>query len=72
MSDHIERLVYMANQIARNFEINGAEKAAHSTAEHIRAYWEPRMRAEIHKAVDGALSPIAARAITLLGPHEAA
>lgn len=42
-----EKLVYMANQIARNFASQGEARAVASTAEHIRKFWDPRMRARI-------------------------
>lgn len=64
-----DRLVYMANQIARNFAIGGAESAALATADHIANYWEARMRAQIFARADHAdhgLQPIAARAIEIL------
>lgn len=64
MTPH-ERLVYMANQIARNFAAQGEEAAVLATADHIAAFWDPRMKAEIF--ADGAgLEPIADRAIALL------
>src|SRR6266704_3608311 len=42
-----ERLVYMANQIARNFAAMGDDAATAATADHIARFWEPRMRARI-------------------------
>jgi formate dehydrogenase subunit delta len=42
-----DRLVYMANQIGKFFASQGAEKAAAGTAEHIKKFWDPRMRAAI-------------------------
>jgi formate dehydrogenase subunit delta len=42
-----ERLVYMANQIARGFRLKGEERAIAETADHIQKFWEPRMRREI-------------------------
>lgn len=42
-----EKLVYMANQIARNLASMGEAKAVEATAEHIRKFWDPRMRARI-------------------------
>ena len=33
-----ERLVYMANQIARNFAAQGADVAAQAVADHIAAF----------------------------------
>ena len=61
-----DKLVYMANQIARNFEIHGTDEASAMTAEHIRKFWDPRMRAAIagHVAAGGKdLSEIALAAI---------
>ena len=49
----IGRLVTMANQIARNLAQEHDPAAA--TAEHIRLFWDPRMKAAIaaHGAADG-------------------
>jgi formate dehydrogenase subunit delta len=61
-----ERLVYMANQIARNLAAQGGEDAATMVANHIRAYWDPAMRQRIVQIAEdrpGALTPIAAAAI---------
>jgi formate dehydrogenase subunit delta len=44
MSDTRSRLVYMANQIARNFAAMGIDAEA-ATAEHIASFWDPAMRA---------------------------
>jgi formate dehydrogenase subunit delta len=60
-----DRLVHMANQIARNFETMGPEKAALATADHIATYWDPRMKAGIFAYGEG-LTPIAAHAIAVL------
>ncbi len=64
-----EKLVYMANQIARNFSIHGEEKAVASTLDHIRMFWDPRMRARIldHLRAGGVgLEPTTRRALELL------
>lgn len=61
-----ERLIYMANQIARNLGAEEPARAAEMVAEHIRLYWDPAMRARIVAlaAEDaGVLSPVAAAAI---------
>jgi formate dehydrogenase subunit delta len=66
MMSTTQRLVYMANQIARNFEAQGQQAAVKGTADHIRAFWEPRMKAQIFDYLDGGgkdLSPAAAAAI---------
>ncbi|MDX2257928.1 MAG: formate dehydrogenase subunit delta [Hyphomicrobiaceae bacterium] len=65
-----DKLVMMANQIARNLAVYGEAKAAAGTAEHIAKFWDPRMRAGIaaRLAAGGAgLDPVARRAIASLG-----
>jgi formate dehydrogenase subunit delta len=47
-----ERLVYMANQIGRFFEHQADEQAIASTASHLEAFWDPRMRRQIIEYVD--------------------
>ena len=66
MMSPAERLVYMANQIARNFAAQGADVAALAVADHIAAFWDPRMKAQIFAVEDAGLEPIAARAVALL------
>ena len=41
-----ETLVRMANQIADFFKIQPANEAVAGTADHIRRFWDPRMRTE--------------------------
>ena len=52
MMSNLERLVYMANQIARNFEAIGHDAAAKATADHIASFWDPRMKAQIFDLID--------------------
>ena len=52
MMSNLERLVYMANQIARNFEAIGHDAAAKATADHIASFWDPRMKAQIFALID--------------------
>lgn len=62
----VERLVLMANQIARNLEAGGETVAINATARHIVDFWDPRMKRLIgeHLAAGGAgLSAIAKAAI---------
>jgi len=66
MSGTDERLAYMANQIARNFAAAGEERAVLATADHIAAYWDPRMREAIFSGRIGGLDPIAEQAVALL------
>ena len=62
----IERLRHMADQIARNFAIQGEEAAIAATAQHIRDFWDPRMKAQILADDRSALSPVAAAAVSQL------
>lgn len=66
-----ERLVYMANQIARNFATMGDDAAARATATHIIQFWDPRMKAGILAHREG-LTPVAAAAIGMLTEDAAA
>jgi formate dehydrogenase subunit delta len=65
----LDKLVYMANQIAKFFVSQGPEQAAAGTADHIRKFWDPRMRSEIFahvKAGGAGLDPVARAAIESL------
>ena len=50
-----DKLIYMANQIARSFQSRTYDEAVAATAEHISSFWEPRMRAQLFRlmAEDG-------------------
>jgi formate dehydrogenase subunit delta len=57
-----EKLVMMANQIAMFFAAQGEARAVPQIADHIRQFWDPRMRRAIaaHIADGGAgLDPLA-------------
>lgn len=60
------RLIYMANQIALNFAAQGEDTAIAATAQHIRDFWDPRMKAAILVADHTGLEPIARTALTQL------
>lgn len=62
----LARLTAMANQIARNLAAQGEEAAIAATAQHIRDFWDPRMKAAILAGDRTALEPIARAAIKLL------
>ena len=47
-----DRLIYMANQIGKFFESQGHDKAVPGIAEHIRKFWDPRMRTKILAHLD--------------------
>lgn len=51
MSSH-DRLIYMANQIGKFFQNQGHDKAVPGIAEHIRKFWDPRMRTAILAHLD--------------------
>lgn len=63
--------VRLANDLAVHLAHVGFDEAAAAVADHMRAFWEPRMRAALisHAAEGGAgLDPIALRAAELLAP----
>jgi len=47
-----EKLVYMANQIARFMESKPEAEGAASLAAHINDFWEPRMRTQMLALID--------------------
>jgi len=70
-----ERLVMMANQIAKFFAAQGEARAVPQIASHIQQFWDPRMRKEItlYVAQGGSgLDPLALEAIKRLKPLAAA
>jgi formate dehydrogenase subunit delta len=66
-----DKLVMMANQIAKFFETQGETRALPQIAQHIKDFWDPRMRKMIqaHVAEGGAgLDPLALAALKTLQP----
>ena len=70
---NIDLLIKMTNEIGEFFagvEVNDPQAAARDVANHLRRYWEPRMRAQMLKYYeerDGAgLSELAKSAVALL------
>jgi formate dehydrogenase subunit delta len=47
-----DRLIYMANQIGKFFNSQGQDKAVPGIAEHIKKFWDPRMRTAILAHLD--------------------
>jgi len=49
-----EKLVYMANQIAKFFAAQGEARAVAGVANHLNQFWDPEMRRELlaHAAKD--------------------
>ncbi len=65
-----DRLVYMANQIGTFFMTQHGKDPAVGIADHLRKFWDPRMRKAIiaHAAAGGAgLKPDVLRAVNALG-----
>ena len=68
MSNSLDTLVYMANQIARNMATMERDPTA-SIADHIHSFWDPRMKTMIfaHLAAGGeGLLPTAHDALATL------
>jgi formate dehydrogenase subunit delta len=75
MSQTLDRLVYMANQIAGAFGHQEPDEAVAATCDHIRRFWDPRMRRLIaeHLASGGeGLGDIARGAVEQLARGEIA
>jgi formate dehydrogenase subunit delta len=69
-----QKLVYMANQIGAFFRAQGTDAAPAKIAEHLRKFWDPRMRRAIvaHLDAGGAgLEPAVRQAVeTLRNPSK--
>jgi len=60
-----ETLVRMANQIADFFKVQPGADAVAGAADHIRKFWDPRMRSKMReylKTGGSGLSPLARQA----------
>ncbi|MCB6178079.1 formate dehydrogenase subunit delta [Rhodobacter sp. Har01] len=47
-----DKLIYMANQIAKFFESMPEDQAVKGVAGHINDFWEPRMRRQLFQVLD--------------------
>lgn len=62
-----DKLAYMANQIGRFFEHQKEDQAVASINDHIRKFWDPRMRQQLLDELDSAeLDPRVRRAVERL------
>lgn len=65
-----DKLVYMANQVATFFASQRGDAAAAQTADHLKAFWTPSMRAALFAHLEahegGGLSPVALAAARIL------
>jgi formate dehydrogenase subunit delta len=69
MSSTLDKLIYMANQIAREFGNQRPGEAAEATWDHLWHFWDPRMREMIlahHEAGGEGLSETARAAVAKL------
>lgn len=67
-----ERLVYMANQIADFFAAYPREEAVAGTADHLKKFWDPRMRKALIEYARGGgagLRDVVTAAIPKLDPR---
>ncbi|MFC4950660.1 formate dehydrogenase subunit delta [Pseudonocardia sp. GCM10023141] len=58
----------MAGDVALHFRHRPPEQAARAVAEHLRSFWDPRMRRTLLAAVDAGtdVDPLVVRATALL------
>ncbi len=67
-----DKLAYMANQIGRFFQSQKTETAVDSIEDHLRKYWDPRMRQTIAAQLAAGsiqLDPPVRAAVERLGTH---
>ena len=64
----LDKLVYMANQIGKFFVSQGTDEAVPAIADHLRKFWDPRMRAAVvaHLEAGGAGRPSVREAVDRL------
>ena len=61
-----DTLVRMANQITHFFRAQGEERAVAGVADHLKKFWEPRMKQAIFEHLDHGgkgLEPVALKAV---------
>ena len=70
-----EKMIHMANQIARFFESKPHDEGVTGVADHINAYWEPRMRLQFFALIQTNASdfrPLVTEAAPKVRPVQAA
>ena len=68
-SNKADKLVYMANQIGKFFRSQGEDAAVAGVTEHLRKFWDPRMREAILLHLDAGgegLDPLTRQAVERL------
>jgi formate dehydrogenase subunit delta len=69
-----EKLVYMANQIGKFFAHQGEAQAVASIADHLKRFWDPRMRRQIvaiSKEGDAGMDPFVRLAVEQVAASDA-
>ncbi|HSI42656.1 MAG TPA: formate dehydrogenase subunit delta [Xanthobacteraceae bacterium] len=67
--DTMSRLVYMANQIGNFFTSQKQGEAVPGIAQHIKDFWDPRMRAQMEEHIESGgagLQPLVLEALKTL------
>jgi formate dehydrogenase subunit delta len=70
-----EKMIHMANQIATFFASQPGTDQADAVARHLKAFWDPRMLAQLHAHVAAGgegLSPLVVAAAARLAESRAA
>lgn len=68
-----DRLIYMANQIGKFFATQDKSKASDAIADHLRKFWDPRMRKQICDYLDDGgkgLDPLPCRAVEMISAQQ--
>lgn len=60
------RLIHQANQIAAYFAAYPAARAEEGVEQHIRRYWDPRIRQRLARLPDEPLHPLVRKAVASL------
>ena len=69
MSDHDATEIRLINKVVVHFGYLPTEQAVTEVAEHVRKFWDPRMKRRLFDLVDAAagdLEPVALAAASLL------
>ncbi|HEY0303117.1 MAG TPA: formate dehydrogenase subunit delta [Rhizomicrobium sp.] len=64
-----DKLIYMANQIAKFFAAQGEARAVAGIGDHIRKFWDPGMRGDflaLARADSARLDPLVRKALPLI------
>ena len=64
-----EKLIYMANQIARFFAAQGETRAVAGIGDHINKFWDPGMRSDflaLARKDTAKLHPLVQKALSLI------